>query len=288
MTAVRAGACNIETLKEIARKIRVLSLQMTTQAESGHPGGCLSAADIIAVLYFYKMRLGPDKRPEPKWPERDRFVLSKGHACPAQYAALHLLGLIPEQELMRLRQINSMLQGHPDRKTPGIETISGTLGQGFSVACGMALAAKIDGKNYKVYVVLGDGETQEGIVWETAMFAGHHKLNNLVAIIDHNKCQNDGYIKDILDIKPLAEKFRAFNWNVLEIDGHNIKEIIYALDKADKSKKPFAIIAHTIKGKGVSFMENRPEWHGKALSKEQLAVALKELEDEHGNKRGAN
>ncbi|MEM4663069.1 MAG: transketolase [Candidatus Diapherotrites archaeon] len=274
MTSSKASEKKIKNLEEIARKIRVLALKMTTQAESGHPGGSLSCADIVAVLYFHKMRFDPKNL---SWPERDRFVMSKGHACPAQYAALHLLGVIPEKELMRLRQINSMLQGHPDRKTPGIETISGTLGQGFSVACGMALAGKIDKANYKVYALLGDGEVQEGLVWEVAMFAGHHRLNNLVAIVDHNKCQNDGYIKDILDIAPLAEKFKAFNWNVKEIDGHNIGEIIKALDEADNSDRPFAIIAHTVKGKGVSFIENKPEWHGKALNKEQLEAALKEL-----------
>ncbi len=265
----------IKELEEIARQIRVLSLKMTSRAKAGHPGGSLSAAEIIAALYFHKMRYNPA---DPKWPERDRFILSKGHSCPAQYAALALLGVIPIRELNRLREVDSMLQGHPDRnKTPGIETVTGTLGQGFSVACGMALAAKLDGRKHKIYAVLGDGELQEGIVWEAAMFAGFHKLNNLVAIVDHNKCQNDGYIKDIMDVTPIAEKFKAFRWNACEIDGHNIKEIIEALDKADKSDKPTVIIADTVKGKGVSFMEHKPEWHGKALPKELLEKALKEL-----------
>ncbi|MCD6478327.1 MAG: transketolase [Candidatus Diapherotrites archaeon] len=265
----------IRELEEIARQIRVLSLQMTSRAESGHPGGSLSVADIIACLYFHKMRINPRN---PKWPERDRFILSKGHSCPAQYAALALLGIIPARELNRLREVDSMLQGHPDRnKTPGIETVSGTLGQGFSVACGMALAAKLDGKKHKVYVVLGDGELQEGIVWEAVMFAGFRRLNNLVAIIDHNKCQNDGFLHEILDVTPIAEKFRAFRWNTCEIDGHNIKEIVRALDEADKSEKPVAIIAHTVKGKGVSFMEHKPEWHGKALPSDLLEKALEEL-----------
>ena len=265
----------IKELEEIARKIRVHSLKMTSKAESGHPGGSLSAADIIACLYFYKMRYDPKN---PEWPERDRFILSKGHACPAQYAALALLGVIPMHELDNLRKIGSILQGHPDRnKTPGIETITGTLGQGFSVACGMALAAKLDGKKHRIYVMLGDGELQEGIIWEAAMFAGFHKLSNLIAIVDHNKCQNDGYIKDIMDVTPIAEKFRAFGWNTVEIDGHNIKEIISALSLADNSKKPLAIVSHTVKGKGISFMENRPEWHGKALPEELLKKAMKEL-----------
>ena len=265
----------IKELEEIARQIRVLSLKMTSRAKAGHPGGSLSVAEIITALYFHKMSYNPKN---PKWEERDRFILSKGHGCPAQYAALALLGVIPIRELNRLREIDSMLQGHPDRnKTPGIETVTGTLGQGFSVACGMALAAKLDRRRYKVYAVLGDGELQEGIVWEAAMFAGFHKLNNLVAIVDHNKCQNDGFIWEIMDVTPIAEKFKAFRWNTCEIDGHNIKEIIEALAKADKSDRPTAIIADTVKGKGVSFMEHKPEWHGKALPKELLEKALKEL-----------
>jgi len=265
----------IKELEEIARQIRVLSLKITSRAKAGHPGGSLSVAEIITALYFHKMSYNPKN---PKWEERDRFILSKGHGCPAQYAALALLGVIPIRELNRLREIDSMLQGHPDRnKTPGIETVTGTLGQGFSVACGMALAAKLDRRRYKVYAVLGDGELQEGIVWEAAMFAGFHKLNNLVAIVDHNKCQNDGFIWEIMDVTPIAEKFKAFRWNTCEIDGHNIKEIIEALAKADKSDRPTAIIADTVKGKGVSFMEHKPEWHGKALPKELLEKALKEL-----------
>ncbi len=265
----------IKELKEIANDIRALALKMTTRAKAGHPGGSLSAADIISVLYFYKMKYDPKN---PGWHARDRFILSKGHACPAQYAALALLGVIPAEELDRLREINSMLQGHPDRnKIPGIETVSGTLGQGFSVACGMALAAKLDGKKHKVYVLLGDGELQEGIVWEAVMFAGFRRLNNLVAIVDHNKLQNDGFIWDIMDVRPIAAKFRAFHWNAFDIDGHNIEEIIKALERADRSDRPTAIIAHTVKGKGVSFMEHKPEWHGKALPSDMLKEALKEL-----------
>lgn len=261
-------------LREIARKIRVISLKMTTKGNSGHPGGSLSEADILTVLYFHKMNFNP-KSPED--PKRDRFILSKGHACPGLYAALHLKGVVPEAELWKFREINGMLQGHPDRKTPGVETISGSLGQGFSVSGGMALAGKMDGKKHKVYALLGDGEIQEGIVWEVAMFAGFHKLNNLVAVVDKNGCQNDGYVKDILDVAPIADKFKAFGWNALEINGHDLQQIAAALDRAGKSDKPFVIIAETVKGKGVSFMENDPQWHGKAISKEQLEKALKEL-----------
>ncbi len=263
-----------EELKEIARKIRVLSLKMTTNTQSGHPGGSLSEADILAVLYFYKMNFNAS---DPSDPKRDRFVLSKGHACPGLYAALCLKGVIPESELWHFREINSLLQGHPERKTPGIETISGSLGQAFSVASGMALAAKMDGKKHKVYALVGDGEIQEGIVWETAMFAGFHKLNNLIVIIDRNGCQNDGYTKDIMNVEPVAEKFKAFGWSTVEINGHDLQQIASALEQAEKSDKPFAIVAKTVKGKGVSFMENDPQWHGKALSQEQLEQALKEL-----------
>jgi len=262
-------------LKEIARKIRVLSLKMTTKTQSGHPGGSLSEADILAVLYFHKMHFNssdPDNDPK-----RDRFILSKGHASPGLYAALHLKGVIPGKELWHFREITGLLQGHPERKIPGVETISGSLGQGFSVASGMALAAKMDGKKHRVYALLGDGEIQEGIVWETAMFAGFHKLNNLTAIVDRNGCQNDGYIKDIMDVSPVAEKFKAFGWNAVEIDGHDLEAIASALEQAERSDKPFVIVAKTSKGKGVSFMENDPQWHGKAASEEQLKEALKEL-----------
>lgn len=264
----------LNELKEIARKIRVLSLKMTTKSNSGHPGGSLSEADMLAVLYFHEMKINSAN---PKDPDRDRFVLSKGHACPGLYAALALKGIIPIGELEHFREINHLLQGHPDRKTPGIETISGTLGQGFSAACGMALAAKLDKKKHRVFAILGDGELQEGIVWEAAMFAAHYKLNNLTILVDANGCQNDGFVKDIMNVEPIEEKFKAFNWNTVKIDGHNIKQIIEALAKARDSEKPFAIIAKTVKGKGVSFMENDPQWHGKAISQEQLEIALKEL-----------
>jgi transketolase len=268
---------DIKKLREMARRIRVLSLKMTTLAKSGHPGGSLSAADIIAALYFYKMRYYPEN---PKHPNRDRFILSKGHACPAQYAALAMLGVIPKEELWRLRKINSMLQGHPDRnKTPGIEITTGSLGQGFSVANGMALAAKLYGKKHRIYVLLGDGELQEGIVWETAMFAAHYDLNNLVAIVDNNGCQNDSFIKDIMEIHPIEEKFHSFGWDTITINGHDMREIVHALDMTDDAAIPTAIIAKTVKGKGVSFIENDPQWHGKPLSEEQLKKALEELGD---------
>jgi len=275
-SAQAAGkAFSMEHLREMARQIRVLSLKMTAAAKSGHPGGSLSAADIVAALYFYKMRYNPRN---PKDPGRDRFILSKGHCCPAVYAALALLGVIPEKELMNFRKLGSMLQGHPDRnRTPGIEVSTGSLGQGFSMGAGMALAAKIDGKRHKVYVVLGDGEMQEGIVWEAFMFAAHQNLNNLVAIIDQNGCQNDSFVMETLNVYPLAPKLKAFRWNVIEIDGHDMGAIVEALDAADESEGPTAIIATTVKGKGVSFMENDPQWHGKALNGEQLSKALKEL-----------
>ncbi|MEM0360454.1 MAG: transketolase [Candidatus Diapherotrites archaeon] len=274
MREVQAFQEKLAELKEIARKIRVLSLKMTSKANSGHPGGSLSEADILAALFFHEMKINPAN---PRDPERDRFVLSKGHASPGLYSALALKGIISMKELDGFREINCMLQGHPSRDTPGIETIAGSLGQGFSVACGMALAAKMDGKNHKVFVVLGDGEIQEGIVWESALFAAHYNLKNLIAIVDANGCQNDGYVKDIMQVEPIKEKFEAFGWNTLSIDGHDLEQIIGALEKAKFSEKPIAIIARTIKGKGVSFMENDPQWHGKALNAEQLQKALKEL-----------
>jgi len=264
----------IEELQEIARKIRVLSLKMTTRSKSGHPGGSLSEADILAVLYFHEMKINPDDHNDP---ERDRFVLSKGHACPGLYAALALKGIIPVKELEYFRELGHLLQGHPSRETPGIETISGTLGQGFSASCGMALAAKLDKKRHRVYVVLGDGELQEGIVWEAAMFAAHYNLRNLTVFVDANGCQNDGYVKDIMEVEPIEDKFRAFGWDTVRIDGHDIVQIIEALAKAKESEKPFAIVADTVKGKSISFMENDPQWHGKAASDEQLEKALKEL-----------
>ncbi|HIE13649.1 TPA: transketolase, partial [Candidatus Bathyarchaeota archaeon] len=215
----------------------------------------------------------------PKWEDRDRFILSKGHSCPVLYAALARSGYFSVEELWKLRKIGSMLQGHPDMlKTPGIEASTGNLGQGLSIGIGMALAAKLDGKDYRVYVMLGDGELDEGQVWEAAMAASHFQLNNLIAIVDYNGLQLDGFVKDIMSLEPLAEKWRAFGWHVIEIDGHNMRQILDALDLSLRVKsKPVVIIAHTIKGKGVSFMENQVQFHGKALTEEQLKKALEEL-----------
>ena len=253
---------------------------MTTKAGSGHPGGSLSAADIIAALYFHHMRYDPKK---PKWEDRDRFVLSKGHACPSLYAALAKAGFFSEETLWTLRKLGSILDGHPDMtKTPGIDASTGNLGIGLSFGIGIALAGRLDHKNYRVYVLLGDGELDEGQVWEAAMAASHFKIDNLTAIVDNNSMQLDGFTRDIMSLEPLAEKWSAFGWHVIEIDGHNVKEILDALDAAEKIKsKPPVIIAHTIKGKGVSFMENQVYYHGKPVSEESLERALTELSAEN-------
>ncbi len=267
----------IQELREIARDLRISALKMITKANSGHPGGSLSSAEIITALYFYKMHFNLNDLHDPS---RDRFVMSKGHACPIVYAALNKLKIIPDLELEKLRALGGMLQGHPDRlKTPGVEMSSGSLGQGFSVACGMALAAKLDEKKHKVFAWLGDGETQEGIIWETAAFAGFKKLHNLVAVIDKNGIQNDGFVNEILSVDPLDKKFEAFNWNVRVVNGHKVEEIIQALNEADSSDKPFAIICNTVKGKGVSFINNNPSFHGKAPTQEQLEQAIRELNE---------
>jgi len=267
----------IESLNKIAKEIRKDVLLMTTKARSGHPGGSLSAADIITALYFHHLRHDPKN---PQWEDRDRFVLSKGHVCPALYAALARCGYFPREALWTLRKVGSILQGHPDmKKTPGVEASTGSLGQGLSIGIGMALAAKLDKKDYRVYVLLGDGELDEGQVWEAAMAAAHYKIDNLTAIVDLNGLQLDGFTKDVMSLDPVADKWRAFGWHVIEINGHNMKEILDALDEAEKIKqKPTVIIAHTIKGKGVSFMENQVQYHGKPLTEEQLEKALKELE----------
>jgi len=268
----------IEFLFHKAWQLRKDVIRMTCEAGSGHPGGSLSAADIIAVLYFHVLKLDPKN---PDWEDRDRFILSKGHSCPIVYAALAERGFFPVEELMTLRKIGSRLQGHPDmRKTPGIDMTSGSLGQGLSVGVGMALGARLMRKDFRVFVMLGDGEIQEGQVWEAAMAAGHHRLGNLKAILDYNRLQVDGIVNEIVTIEPVVEKWLAFNWAVREIDGHNLEEILAAFDWADSVRdKPCIIIAHTIKGKGVSFMENAVGWHGKAPSPEQRDMALKELEE---------
>lgn len=267
---------NIQELETIATDIRKDIITMTAEAGSGHPGGSLSAADILTVLYFHEMRVDSDN---PRWEDRDRFTLSKGHAAPVLYAILAKKGFFPEEELLKLRKIDSMLQGHPDMKgTPGVDMSTGSLGQGFSASCGMAKTAKIYKKDYRVYTLLGDGELQEGIVWEAAMFAAHYKLDNLTAIIDYNGLQIDGPNEEVLTVGPVADKFRAFGWNVIEIDGHCMKDIIASIDEARRVKGvPTAIVAKTVKGKGVSFMENVVDWHGKAPNDDQKLQALKEL-----------
>lgn len=267
------------TLSELAAKACVIRqdiIRMLAEAKSGHPGGSLSAADIVTVLYFHEMKIDPEN---PKWPDRDRFVLSKGHAAPVLYAALAEKGYFAVDELMTLRKTGSRLQGHPSMKhLPGVEMSTGSLGQGLSAANGMALAGKLDGRDYRVYVVLGDGEIQEGQVWEAAMAAAHYKLDNVVAFLDHNGLQIDGPVREIMSPEPVADKWRAFGWHVIEINGHNITEIINALNKAREVKgKPTMIVANTVKGKGVSFMENQVGWHGNAPSSEQTIQALCEL-----------
>ena len=267
----------IKELETTARKLRQHIIEMTCAAKSGHPGGSLSAADIISVLYFYKMRHNPK---DPGWVDRDRFVMSKGHAAPVLYAALAEAGYFPVNYLKTLRRIGSSLQGHVDMLAlPGIEMSTGSLGQGLSAANGMALAARLDKKKYHIYCLTGDGECHEGQIWEAAMTASHHKLDNLTAIVDHNKYQIDGKIEEIKSLEPFAEKWKAFGWTVFSCDGHNMKSIIETLEKAQKVKgKPAVIIAETVKGKGVSFMEAKPlEYHGRAPNAEEEKKALAEL-----------
>ena len=268
----------IAFLQEKADKLRCSVIEMLAEAKSGHPGGSLSAADIISTLYFHEMQLHEE---DPNWPERDRFVLSKGHAAPILYAALVEKGYYPHEEILTLRKINSRLQGHPDmKKLPGVEMSTGSLGQGISTAVGMALGAKVSAKSWRVYALLGDGECQEGIVWEAAMAAAHYKLDNLVAFLDHNGLQIDGDITKVMNPEPLAEKWAAFGWHVIKIDGHNIREIADALEEARNTKdKPTMIVARTKKGKGVSFMEDKAEWHGVAPKPEEKERALQELHE---------
>jgi transketolase len=267
---------DIAFLKEMAKILRIEIVKMLTLAGSGHTGGSLSSADIVTALYFYKMKHDPKN---PNWHARDRFVLSKGHAAPVLYAALAMLGYFDKSLLNTLRKINSPLQGHPCCKSlPGIEVSTGSLGQGLSVANGMALGLRLDGLPSRVYCLLGDGEIQEGQVWEAAMSASHYKLDNLCAIIDHNNLQIDGCCSEVMDVSPIDEKFKAFGWNVFNIDGHNMEEIVEALDEAEKIKgKPTMIVAKTIKGKGVSIFEGKVQYHGIAPTKEEFEIALKEL-----------
>ncbi len=268
-----------ELRKRIEEKSLILRrdvIRMIGEAGSGHPGGSLSAADIVSTLYFYQLRHRPT---DPKWRERDRFVLSKGHVAPVLYAALAESGYFPRDILWTLRKMGSILQGHPDmKKVPGVEISSGSLGQGISVANGIALAGKLDQLGYRVYALVGDGENQEGIVWEAAMFAAHYKLDNVTAILDYNGLQIDGTVSEVMEIRPIVDKWRAFGWHVIEIDGHNVLAIVDAFAEANTIKgKPTMIVAHTVKGKGVSFMENAIDFHGKAPTKEQMKEALKEL-----------
>lgn len=263
-----------------ANLIRQGVIEGTFNAKSGHPGGSLSAADIIAYLYFARMNVDPSN---PSWDGRDRFVLSKGHAAPAYYSALALRGFFPFEEMKNLRKVSSFLQGHPDMKNvPGVDMSSGSLGQGVSVAAGMAFAAKAANKQYKVFAVLGDGEIQEGQVWEAAMFAAHRKLDNLTIFVDNNNLQIDGTMEEVVSPYPIKPKFEAFGWNTVEIDGHDLDAIDEAVKFADATKGvPTAIICKTVKGKGVSFMENQVGWHGVAPNAEQYAAAMEELKAQY-------
>ncbi len=268
---------SVAELERMAKKLRRHIITMIATAGSGHPGGSLSAADIVTSLYFKIMRHNPKN---PQRLDRDRFILSKGHAAPVLYAALAECGYFPVDELSTLRKLDSRLQGHTDRLlTPGVEMSSGSLGQGLSFGIGIALAGKLDARDYQVYVLLGDGECDEGQIWEAAMAAAHYKIDNLTAIIDHNEIQLAGRTCDIMNLEPLADKWRSFNWHVLDINGHDINQILQAAKKAQEIKqRPTVIIAHTIKGKGVSFMENNVDFHGKAPTPEETERALKELE----------
>ena len=266
---------DLDALKERARQFRKEILEMIAEAGSGHPGGSLSAVEILISLYFCKMRHRPD---DPTWPLRDRFIMSKGHASPALYVTLANSGYFPKEELKTFRKLGSRLQGHVHVGVPGVELSTGSLGQGLSVANGIALGAKMRKVGFKVYCLLGDGEIQEGQVWEAAMTAPHHRLDNICAILDYNKVQENGPVAAIKGEEPQGDKWRSFGWHVVEVDGHNFGELLRALDEFGRVEgKPTFIIAHTVKGKGVSFMEGQAAWHGKAPSREQLRQALEEL-----------
>jgi len=266
---------SIPELEAMAHKIRRHILMMIGKANSGHPGGSLSAVEIVTALYFKVLRHDPQN---PKWPERDRFILSKGHAAPVLYAALAECGYVPLDQLLTLRQMDSCFQGHTDcHLTAGVEMSAGSLGQGLSFAVGTALAGRLDSFSYKTYTLLGDGECDEGQVWEAAMAAAHFKTENLIAIVDKNEIQLDGWTKDIMNNEPFADKWRGFGWRVFEVDGHNIAKVVEVLENAKKTTGPSVIIAHTVKGKGVSFMENNPDFHGKAPTPAELEKALQEV-----------
>jgi transketolase len=267
---------SLEELQSIAKRVRRHIVEMTCAAKSGHPGGSLSAVETVVTLYFDIMNHDPA---HPAWEDRDRFILSKGHAAPVLYAALAIAGYAPEDQLNTLRKLGSIYQGHPDKRfLPVLEASTGSLGQGLSVALGMGCAARLDGKTWRTYVMLGDGEIQEGQIWEAAMFGAYHKLDNVCAIVDYNKIQLDGFVKDIMELEPLADKWRSFGWHVIELDGHSIPALWGAFAEAHTVKgQPTVIIAHTVKGKGVSFMENNPKFHGVAPTPAELETALKEL-----------
>ena len=269
-------AMDIKALEKTAAEVRVGVVKAIHNAGSGHPGGSLSAADIVTALYFSEMNVDLKN---PKMEGRDKFILSKGHAGPVQYSALALKGYFPVEDFMTLRKLGSKFQGHPDmNKVPGIEMSTGSLGQGFAASGGMAIANKLNNDPGRIYVLLGDGEIQEGIVWEAAMSAAHYKLDNMVGILDYNGLQIDGRNEDVMTVAPVADKFRAFGWNVLEINGHDFEEILDAFAKARECKgKPTMIVAKTVKGKGVSFMEDNAGWHGKAPNDEETEQAVAEL-----------
>lgn len=267
---------DVKQLQAIAKETRRHIIEMIAAAKSGHPGGSLSAVEILVTLFYDVMRHDPDN---PKWPERDRFILSKGHACPVLYAVFAQLGYTPAGELKNLRKLGSIYQGHPDvRYIPALEASTGSLGQGLSLAIGMGLAARLDRSPSRAFVVLGDGEIQEGQIWEAAMFGSFHRVDNVVAIVDYNKIQLDGFVKDIMDLEPLADKWRSFGWHTIDIDGHSIPALQRAFAEASATKgKPTVVIAQTIKGKGVSFMENNPKFHGTAPTDKEAETALQEL-----------
>jgi transketolase len=269
---------SVAELQRIAAQVRINIIEMIAEANAGHPGGSLSATDIVTALYFRIMRIDPE---HPDWPDRDRFILSKGHACPVWYAALAERGYFDKAHLKTLRKLNSILQGHADmKKTPGVDMTVGSLGQGFSAGIGMALSGKLREKDYHVWVMVGDGESQEGAIWEAAMSGAKWKLDNITVIVDKNRIQNDTFVNDVMPVDPLDDKWRAFGWNVITIDGHDMAQVVTALEEARTIKGiPTVIIAHTVKGKGVSFMENVPAWHGKAPNAEQTAQALAEIRE---------
>ena len=266
---------DVERLEEQAGQLRRDIVEMIHAAKAGHPGGSLSAVDMITALYFHVMRIDPQN---PRWEDRDRFVLSKGHACPALYAALARRGFFDPKHLTTLRQYHSILQGHPDmNKTPGIDISSGSLGNGLAIGVGMAMSGRLHHQDYMTYVMLGDGEVQEGMVWEAAMAAHHHDLGNLVAIVDCNGVQINGWVNEIMTVEPLADKWRAFGWNVVEVNGHNMKDLLTVLHTAKTMRHPTVILMRTVKGRGVSFMEDDCKWHGNSPSDEELVQAILEI-----------